>query len=120
MSNTQEPDDVDERGTSRRIVEVVETPPVTGDGVLFDVGVTVQLNGRQMPDVRGEDVAHARRPLVIDESKVVVRCGPHAFEHLWRRHGQHFGPGLSSGSLHATAATRIPRSARFQQEVAMR
>src|SRR6185369_14443539 len=47
IERAQEPDDVDERGPSRRIVEVVETPRILGQCELLDVRVTVQAHDRR-------------------------------------------------------------------------
>jgi hypothetical protein len=74
--------DIDQRRAARRVIEVVEAPCVVGQRILFDVRVTVQLHDRLLGQISGKHFADARRPLVIDETEVVVGIGAEAIDEV--------------------------------------
>jgi hypothetical protein len=57
IDRTEEPGDVDERRSPGGIVEIVQPPRALGEGVLLQVRITMELDGRLTGQIGGEDVA---------------------------------------------------------------
>ena len=73
IDRAQESDDVDERRSARGVVEIIESPGAFREGVLFQVSITMKLDGRLAAEISVEDFADPGRPLAVDESEEVVR-----------------------------------------------
>lgn len=95
----EEPNDVHQRRTSCRIVEVIEAPCVLGDRELLDVRVSVQTYDRHVGQVCSEHLAYARDPGPVDEPGVIRRIVPQPIDQFARREldGVGFGPQLRLG-----------------------